>query len=140
MSASALLPPSPIPDSGIALLVTTYNVPSRTAMYESRLRWWLANTTLDLFVVDSAGRCFPTLRVRCHAFNYSGAGSPLLRASIGERRSILEALSAHRRRAGRRRDEGDPRPRDPARLPARRGEASAAAARRGERVGLWGRR
>ena len=56
MSASALLPPSPIPDSGIALLVTTYNVPSRTAMYESRLRWWLANTTLDLFVVDSAGR------------------------------------------------------------------------------------
>ena len=63
-------------------------------MYESRLRWWLANTTLDLFVVDSAGRCFPNLRVRCHAFNYSAAGSPLLRASIGERRSILEALSA----------------------------------------------
>ena len=66
-------------------------------MYESRLRWWLANTTLDLFVVDSAGQCFPNLRVRCHAFNYSAAGSPLLRASISERRSILEALSAFSR-------------------------------------------
>ena len=28
---NAMLPPSPIPDSGIALLVTTYNVPSRAA-------------------------------------------------------------------------------------------------------------
>ena len=35
---NAMLPPSQIPDSGIAILVTTYNVPSRTAMYESRLR------------------------------------------------------------------------------------------------------
>ena len=39
-------------------------------MYESRLRWWLANTTLDLFVVDSAGKCFPNVRVRCRALSH----------------------------------------------------------------------
>ena len=35
-------------------------------MYESRLLV-AGEHNLDLFVIDSAGRCFPNLRVRCHA-------------------------------------------------------------------------
>ena len=75
---------APIISVLFALLVTTFNSPEREPLYTPRLRWWLYNSALDLFVVDSAGRCFPDLRVRCHAFNYSAAGSPLLRASIGD--------------------------------------------------------
>mmetsp|Transcript_89371 Transcript_89371/g.177685 ORF Transcript_89371/g.177685 Transcript_89371/m.177685 type:complete len:214 (-) Transcript_89371:46-687(-) len=36
-----------------------YNSPQREGLYAERLRWWLANTTLPIFVVDSANRSFP---------------------------------------------------------------------------------
>ena len=53
----------------VALLVTTFNEnreerggsPEREAMYKARVRWWLEHSSLDMYVVDSAGRCFPDL-------------------------------------------------------------------------------
>ncbi len=115
---AAILPPDPLNTTDLsrfALLVTTYNIPSRTTMYTARLRWWLANSALDLFVVDSAGRCFPAIdappsRFRCFAFNQSA--EPLLaaleanrslcdppclgvpRSSVTERLAITKALTA----------------------------------------------
>lgn len=43
----------------IALLLTTYNEPSRSTMYAAVIRWWVLNTKYDIFVVDSANRSFP---------------------------------------------------------------------------------
>jgi len=37
----------------LALLLTTYNEPTRTKMYEQRIRWWLSESTLPIYVVDS---------------------------------------------------------------------------------------
>ena len=60
-------------------------------MYESRLRGgWRNGSSTSSSSTRPGGAS--QMGVRCHAFNYSAAGSPLLRASIGERRSILEAL------------------------------------------------
>jgi len=41
-----------------AVLLTTYNTEDREAMYVARLQWWLKETKLPIFVVDSAGRGF----------------------------------------------------------------------------------
>ena len=117
--------------SRFALLVTTFNSPEREALYTPRLQWWLYNSALDLFVVDSAGRCFPAidaLRFRCFAFNQSA--DPLLaaleanhslcdppclgvpRSSVTERLAITKALAATRAHAatvyGARRPEAPP--------------------------------
>ena len=84
---AAILPPDSLNVSNttdlsrFALLVTTFNSPEREALYTPRLQWWLYNSALDLFVVDSAGRCFPAIdapRFRCFAFNQSA--DPLLAA------------------------------------------------------------
>ena len=60
--AHAILPPDPLNTTDLsrfALLVTTFNSPEREPLYTPRLQWWLYHSALDLFVVDSAGRCFP---------------------------------------------------------------------------------
>jgi len=42
-----------------ALLLTTFNEPKRTDMYAKRLEWWLRETGLPIYVVDSANFSFP---------------------------------------------------------------------------------
>jgi len=41
------------------VLLTTYNEPSRTEMYAKRIQWWLSETTLPIYVVDSYNAPFP---------------------------------------------------------------------------------
>jgi len=41
------------------LLLTTYNEPARTEMYAKRIEWWLRETTLPIYIVDSYDRSTP---------------------------------------------------------------------------------
>ena len=43
-----------------ALLICTYNEPSRAAMYEEVIRWWIQqnNKEFDIYIVDSFGKPF----------------------------------------------------------------------------------
>jgi len=47
------------PPPSFAILLTMYNSPEREGLYAKRLRWWLHNTDLPVFVVDSANHDFP---------------------------------------------------------------------------------
>lgn len=56
------------------VLLTTYNEPSRSQMYEKRLEWWLSQTTLPIYVVDSynaplAGNLTSFRKFREHHFD-----------------------------------------------------------------------
>jgi len=56
------------PTPKVAILFTTYNVPNREAMYRERLEWWRDNTSLPLYVVDSANRGFNMDGIREYKF------------------------------------------------------------------------
>jgi len=86
----------------IAVLLTTYNEPQRTEMYAKRLDWWLTQTMLPLFVVDSYNRKFPEegqtrfRQFRVHHFDqFPILGPPPFGGStISELLSLKEALKA----------------------------------------------
>lgn len=41
-----------------ALLLCTYNEPTRTAMYEDVISWWMKHSCFDIYVVDSYNKPF----------------------------------------------------------------------------------
>ena len=43
------------------IILTTYNELSRKEMYSSRIEWWINNTSLPIYVVDSSNNGFPEL-------------------------------------------------------------------------------
>ena len=43
------------------IILTTYNEISRKEMYSKRIEWWLENTSLPIYVVDSSNNGFPDL-------------------------------------------------------------------------------
>ena len=45
-----------------AILLTTYNEKSRTEMYLKRINWWIENSDLDIYIVDSSNNGFPTIK------------------------------------------------------------------------------
>jgi hypothetical protein len=57
-----------------ALLLTTYNEPTRTKKYIKVIDWWLTNSDYDIYVIDSYGKGFPNIqnkRVHIHSFTQS---------------------------------------------------------------------
>ena len=61
----------------ICILLTTYNEESRTILYTKRIKWWINNTNLPIYIVDSNNIGFPELldeykkskRIFCYSFN-----------------------------------------------------------------------
>ena len=47
--------------TNIALILTTYHSLERIPMYKERIIWWLDNSKLDLFIVDSNNSNFDYL-------------------------------------------------------------------------------
>ena len=41
-----------------ALLLCTYNVEARKSMYHDVIRWWMKNSTLDIYIIDSSNNVF----------------------------------------------------------------------------------
>lgn len=83
--------------SRCALLICTYNEPTRTPMYEDVIRWWIQHSTFDIYVVDSYGKPFHDhIEQHCHTHHfdqtvYYHAGSS---TSILELYSLQESIRA----------------------------------------------
>lgn len=55
-----------------ALLLCTYNVDVRNDMYQDIIRWWMRNSSFDIFIVDSSDNLFDNdieSACRIHHFN-----------------------------------------------------------------------
>ena len=72
-----ILKQKPIQYHKPCILLTTYNESSRTKMYEKRIEWWVENTKLPIYIVDSFNTGFDTLlekykstnRLFCYKFD-----------------------------------------------------------------------
>eukprot|EP00493_Phyllostaurus_siculus_P027857 UN28205 len=53
------------------LLLTTFNIADRTDMYRTVIKWYLANTTYSMIVVDSFGSGFNISNPRLHYVIYN---------------------------------------------------------------------
>jgi len=78
------------------VLLTTYNTAEREAMYTKRLQWWLRETKLPIFVVDSAGRGFPQSLSKIRnfkqlTFNQEDILGDYVDSTIGELLSLKRA-------------------------------------------------
>lgn len=93
------------PGPAVAVLLTTYNEPQRSEMYAKRLEWWLTQTTLPIYVVDSFNRRFPQegqaqfRQFQVHHFDQTPTlGSPPRGGSTpAELLSLKEAFKAFRK-------------------------------------------
>lgn len=82
----------------IALLLSTYNEPSRTEMYEEVIYWWLKNSSFDIFVADSANNKFnEDIESQCSTFHYDQnleSINPLRHSDTTNLEAILLKLTA----------------------------------------------
>lgn len=80
----------------IALLLSTYNTPSRTGMYEEVIYWWLKNSSFDIFVADSANNKFnEDIESQCSTFHYDqNLVNPLKHSDSTNLEGILLKLAA----------------------------------------------
>lgn len=82
----------------IALLLSTYNAPSRTEMYEEVVYWWLKNSSFDIFVADSANNKFnEDIESQCSTFHYDQnleSINPLRHSDTTNLEAILLKLTA----------------------------------------------
>lgn len=57
-----------------ALLLCTYNVGNRKDMYQDVIRWWMKNSSLDIYIVDSSNNIFDDdIEKSCKTYHFNQA-------------------------------------------------------------------